>query len=327
MNVVYDREPYGMRELALFAGAGGGILGGRMLGWRTVCAVEIADYPRRVLLQRQQDGVLGRFPIWDDVTTFDGHAWRGKVDVISGGFPCQDISSAGKGLGIENGKRSGLWKEYARIIREVRPRYVFVENSPMLVSRGLGIVLGDLAEAGYDAAWRVLSAEDCGAPHRRERMWIVGKISDADGLGQLQSQGNLAEIGRRVGDVCPEVADASRERLQVDQREVADKTVVRSRTWRYENTALSSAKDARTLRREWILRDARADGPGRQHDAGGEAWGRKWWSAEPELGRVAHGVANRVDRIKAIGNGQVPIVAARVFLELYGVLDERRGER
>ena len=120
--MVYDREPYGMRELALFAGAGGGILGGRMLGWRTVCAVEIADYPRRVLLQRQQDGVLGQFPIWDDVTTFDGTAWRGKVDVISGGFPCQDISCVGKGLGIESGKRSGLWKEYARIIREVRPR-------------------------------------------------------------------------------------------------------------------------------------------------------------------------------------------------------------
>jgi DNA (cytosine-5)-methyltransferase 1 len=120
-----------MNELALFAGSGGGILGGHLLGWRTVAAVEIEDYPRRVLLQRQADGLLPRFPIWDDICTFDGHPWRGKVDVISGGFPCQDISAAGKGDGLD-GERSGLWTEMARLVGEVRPRFVFVENSPML---------------------------------------------------------------------------------------------------------------------------------------------------------------------------------------------------
>ena len=106
-----------LRELALFAGAGGGILGGHLLGWRTVAAVEIEDYPRAVLLQRQADGILPRFPVWDDVCTFNGKPWRGKVDVISGGFPCQDISAAGKGAGI-SGERSGLWSEFARIIGE-----------------------------------------------------------------------------------------------------------------------------------------------------------------------------------------------------------------
>ena len=161
-----------MNELALFAGAGGGILGGLLHGWRTVAAVEIEDYPRRVLLQRQADGILPRFPIWDDVRTFDGKPWRGKVDVISGGFPCQDISSAGKGAGID-GARSGLWSEMARIIREVRPRFVFVENSPMLTVRGLGVVLGDLAALGYDARWGVLGARDVGAPHKRDRMWVL----------------------------------------------------------------------------------------------------------------------------------------------------------
>ena len=104
-----------MNELALFAGAGGGILAGHLLGWRTVCAVEIEDYPRRVLLQRQADGFLPRFPIWDDITTFDGKPWRGRVDVISGGFPCQDISAAGKGDGLD-GERSGLWREMARVV-------------------------------------------------------------------------------------------------------------------------------------------------------------------------------------------------------------------
>jgi len=117
-----------VNELALFAGAGGGILAGHLLGWRTVCAVEIEDYPRRVLLQRQADGLLPRFPIWDDICTFDGKPWAGKVDVVTGGFPCQDISAAGKGKGLD-GERSGLWGEMARVICEVRPRYAFIENS------------------------------------------------------------------------------------------------------------------------------------------------------------------------------------------------------
>lgn len=161
-----------MNELALFAGAGGGILGGALLGWRTVCAVEFAEYPRKILLARQRDGLLDRFPIWDDIRTFDGYPWKGIVDVISGGFPCQDISVAGKGLGLA-GERSGLWSEMFRIVCEVEPKYVFVENSPMLTSRGLGIVLGDLASMGFNARWGVLGAAHVGAPHLRERIWIV----------------------------------------------------------------------------------------------------------------------------------------------------------
>ena len=166
-----------MRELALFAGAGGGILAGVRLGWRTVCAVELDSHCRRVLLARQRDGLLDRFPIWDDVRTFDGLRWRGHVDVVSGGFPCQDVSVAGKGAGLD-GERSGLWSEMARIVREVGPRHVFVENSPALASRGLGRVLGDLAALGYNGRWGVLGAVHVGAPHRRLRMWIAATNSD-----------------------------------------------------------------------------------------------------------------------------------------------------
>lgn len=168
-----------MNELALFAGAGGGILGGKLLGWRTVCAVERDAYAAQILAQRQNDRLLKPFPIWSDVTTFDGKPWRGIVDVISGGFPCQDISCAGKGAGIE-GERSGLWAEFARIIGEVRPTYVFVENSPMLTRRGLGRVLCDLAANGYDAKWMCLSADDCEAPHRRDRLWLVANSERND---------------------------------------------------------------------------------------------------------------------------------------------------
>lgn len=169
IECTYER----LRELALFAGAGGGVLAaGTLLGWRTVCAVERDAYAAAVLARRQDDGLLDPFPIWADVSTFNGFPWRGLVDVVSGGFPCQDISCAGKGEGI-TGKKSGLWKEFKRIISEVRPRYAFVENSPVLTSRGLGVVLGDLAEMGYDAKWGVLGAIDAGAPHKRDRMWIV----------------------------------------------------------------------------------------------------------------------------------------------------------
>lgn len=159
----HDRKE--LRSFHLFAGAGGGILADLLLGHRIVGACEIEEYPRKVLLQRQRDGILPRFPIWDDIRTFDGRPWRGEVDIVAGGFPCQDISCAGKGEGIE-GERSGLWKEVARVVCEIRPRFVFVENSPQLVGRGLAVVLGDLAKMGYDAPWGVLGADDVGAPHR-----------------------------------------------------------------------------------------------------------------------------------------------------------------
>ena len=161
-----------MNELHLFAGAGGGILAGQMLGHQCVCAVEWDEYAQSVLVARQNDGTFPPFPIWDDVQTFDGRPWRGIVDVVAGGFPCQDISAAGKGAGID-GERSGMWRHMARVVGEVRPRYVFVENSPMLVNRGIGRVLADLSALGYDTRWTVMGASDVGAPHERERLWIL----------------------------------------------------------------------------------------------------------------------------------------------------------
>jgi DNA (cytosine-5)-methyltransferase 1 len=162
-----------LRELALFAGAGGGIIASHLLGWRTICAVENNEYAASVLVARQNDGTLPPFPIWaDDIRGFDGHPWRGSVDVVSGGFPCTDISVAGKGAGID-GEHSGLWKEMARIIREVRPCFVFIENSPALTTRGGSRVLSDLASMGFDVEWGVLGADACGAWHERKRFWAV----------------------------------------------------------------------------------------------------------------------------------------------------------
>lgn len=180
-----------MNELALFTGAGGGILAGKLLGWTTICAVEINAFCARRLMQRQNEGHMPPFPIWDDVSTFDGSAWRGTVDVVSGGFPCTDISQAGKKAGID-GDASSLWRDMARIIRDVRPRFAFVENSSALTHRGINAVLSDLAEMGFSARWGVLGSNHVGAPHTRARCWIV-----ADSMPWLKPLGRNLPGGRR----------------------------------------------------------------------------------------------------------------------------------
>ncbi|NAW76398.1 DNA cytosine methyltransferase [Burkholderia pseudomallei] len=248
-----------MNELHLFAGAGGGILAGQLRGNRCVCAVEFDPYAQAVLVARQNDGTFPAFPIWDDVRTFDGRPWRGIVDIVAGGFPCQDVSAAGTGDGID-GERSGLWTEMARIIREVRPFCVEVENSPMLTSRGLGRVLGDLASMGFDAEWGVLSAADTDAPHLRERIWIRGYVADAYRAREPQH--------------------AVRER---EQRIITGGAEAQEREGSFE----------------------RSDRPR------GYGFGR--WPAEPGMGRVVDGMAHRAHRIRTLGNGQVPRVAATAF--------------
>ena len=276
-----------MNELALFAGAGGGILGGMLLGWKTVCAVEIEPYPTSVLIARQNEGILDPFPVWDDVCTFDGRPWRGLVDVVSGGFPCQDISSAGKGAGI-TGARSGLWKEFARIIDEVRPRYAFVENSPLLRKRGLDVVLADLAKIGYNAEWCVLGADDVGAMHHRKRMWVLAysRISESIRVSSIQRQ-TVSEVRGSAKEIF--CSDSRSQRIQgVQPQEV------------YNIGIFSWCKD---IRRVEDLRN-RPDIP------------------EPLFRRTNNGVADYMDRIKSVGNGQVPIVAATAWNILFDRINQ-----
>jgi len=248
-----------VNELALFAGAGGGILGGHLLGWRTVCAVEWEAYPASVLVARQNDKILSPFPIWDDVQTFDGKPWKGIVDVVSGGFPCQDISVAGNGDGLD-GERSGMWREMARIIGEVKPRYVFVENSPMLTTRGLGTVLADISKMGFDAEWCVMGANDIGANHKRDRIWI---LAYSKCLGWEKRSSKFGKFTNKKTSNQFNNCGSTFERIKE----------------------------------------------------------RTYWSTEPNVGRVANGVAARVDRLKAIGNGQVPLCAATAWNILKGRID------
>ena len=308
-----------MNELHLFAGAGGGILGGMLLGHTTVCAVEIEEYPRKVLLQRQRDGILPRFPIWDDITTFDGNPWRGRVDVVCGGFPCQDISAAGKGAGI-TGERSGLWGEMARVIREVRPRFVFVENSPMLTSRGLGTVLGDLAAMGFDARWGVLGAHHVGAPHKRDRIWIVANSSNFRSSDKRKTTQQPSSEKPATRSCSGESTDSDFSRLEGSiQREITKKEIQEpsSRCSKTIAVCNSTSVGQQGSRSSWFRSDPAEDEERKTDYAFSKRVGSVW-GIESSVGRVAHGVANRMDRLKAIGNGQVASVAALAWKILNG---------
>ncbi|BDU72354.1 DNA cytosine methyltransferase [Mesoterricola silvestris] len=271
-----------LRELHLFAGAGGGILGGILCGHVCVGAVELEEYPRSVLLQRQRDGILPWFPVWNDVCTFDGTPWRGHVDVIAGGFPCQDISAAGKGAGVAGGGRSGLWREFARIIREVGPRYVFVENSPMLTLRGLDIVLGDLAELGFHAAWGVLGAHHAGAIHQRDRIWLLGRNAYHPESAPIRIPPRR-EIARPWG-IGSDGSHCTGIHVEEPQMVGSEEPYGESR-----GTAIHVP--------ESFL-------------------GTPWEICQPPMVGMADGMADYVGRVKAIGNGQVPAVACLAWRTL-----------
>lgn len=223
-----------MNELALFAGSGGGLLASQIIGWRTVCAVELDWYCRCVLTQRQNERFLRPpFPIWDDVRTFDGRPWRGRVDVISGGFPCQAYSSAASGKNVAD----DLWPEMRRIVADVAPRYVFAEN---VARKAIDAAADDLEQMGYETRCIELSASDMGADHVRGRCWLLAYTDDP---GELLRAFNAEMAG--MSGFYPRV-----------------------------------------------------------------------WESDPGMSGMADGVAYRMDRIAATGNGQVPAVAIGALLSL-----------
>ena len=265
-----------LRELHLFAGAGGGILGGLLLGHTPVCAVEIDAYCRKVLAARQADGWLPEFPLYEDVRQFDGKPWRGRVDVVAGGFPCQPWSTAGKRKGTDDPRH--LWPEMARIVEEVRPRYVFAENVQLDAMRE---PWRDLRGMGYRVPPALcVAASDVGAPHLRKRWWLLADAESQPERPGLQP-GQPGEVwGRRLGDGGCAVSDADSGR----------------REERAQRDLEPSAGQPEPQRD-----DALRHGP----------W--HWWQTEPPVGRVVDGLAHRVDRLRALGNGQVPMAAATAW--------------
>jgi DNA (cytosine-5)-methyltransferase 1 len=274
-----------LRVLDLFSGIGGFSLGlERTGGFETVAFCEIEPFCQRVLAKHWP-----KVPIYDDVRELTGARLAADgiaVDVICGGFPCQDISTAGSGIGIE-GERSGLWRDYARLIGELRPRYVFVENVAALLNRGLDRVLGDLAALGFDAEWHCIPACAVGAPHRRDRLWLAAYASGEFLRHKPGRSGGTRGAGPAVfGDDGPAwpMADA-------------------------EGTGLEG----------WCFGRHARQAIARLGESGGSVGG--YWVAEPDVGRVAHGVTSRVDRLRSLGNAvvpQIPELIGKAILEAEG---------
>jgi DNA (cytosine-5)-methyltransferase 1 len=287
-----------LRLLDTFAGIGGFSLGLEATGFfETVAFCEIEDFPRRVLAKHWPDVY-----IHDDIRTLrytrddseepddwilydeelDHEIIRGPVDVISGGFPCTDISLAGNQAGIE-GDQSGLWSELARLIGEVRPAVAILENVTSLLAgdrgRWFGRVLGDLAALGYCAEWHCLPAASIGAPHRRDRVWIIAYAEgepERSGLRQGEPPG---ERRGRSRDVDPEMSDTFGERLE-------------------------------GLLETWATsRPANRPGDGSRPG---------WFAVEPDVRRVVDGLPDRIHRIKALGNAIVPEIAELIGYAVAG---------
>jgi len=311
-----------LKVLDLFSGIGGFSLGlERTGGFETVAFCEIEPFPRAVLKEHWPD-----VPCYEDVRTLTADQLRSDgiaVDVICGGFPCQDLSYAGKGAGLE-GARSGLWSEIARLVGELRPQYVIVENVSALLSRGLGRVLGDLAEIGYDAEWHCIPASAVGAPHIRDRIWIIAypQHSDTDSAGPHRApiyQHLSAELRnqqeREPGSVCEDVAYPK----SLTKREQTDETDAKPEGGEARNqfggggSPVADAKitglEGRCERRDIstvISRFGQSSGSINHN-----------WRTEPDVGRVANGIPFRVDRLKSLGNAvvpQIPEILGRAIL-------------
>ena len=334
-----------MKMLDLFSGIGGFALAAE---WRWGKELEIAGfceiekYAQRVLRKNFPD-----VPIYDDITKLNGKDFK-DIDLITGGFPCQDISIAGKGKGLINEEtgertRSGLWSEMHRIISEVRPRYALVENVPMLIHRGFERVLCDLTEIGYDCEWQIIGADEVGAWHRRKRVWIVAYPNEAkethqDPIGGRQldrkSQEERIQVGQfgESGSGSGKRIHGKRENVSNtnDSRHMDRQTKEQSTEGRLD--AFSESEPSSTDERnvpDTNIGDAQA---GRERSRGvrKESEGRRpssdasisseirqrprgYWNFESDVGRVANGISNRVDRLRGLGNAIVPQVAHEIM--------------
>lgn len=337
-----------LRALSLCAGIGGIDLGLRGVA-RTICYVEREAFAAAILRARMQDGSLDDAPIWSDLGTFDARAWRGAVDLVTGGYPCQPFSVAGKRRGEDDERH--LWPQVRRIIDESGSPLVFLENVPGHLHLGFADVLADLAALGFDAEWGLFTAREVGAPHKRERLFVLayrerarwapgvrldidaGRESATRGAGVADAEGcdgglQLLEGRSRVAGSQPrgcgeDVADTRRAERRPPTRRGCDDN---------RNDAEREEATGRPGERGAVLGDTDRDGlrlesvtergcgsapfpPGPSDRAGWERWIAAGGPL-PAVRRDADGLRNRLDRLRALGNAVVPQVAARAFAEL-----------
>ena len=332
-----------MTHGSLFTGIGGIDLGFEWAGIETKWQVEIDNYCQELLSVR--------FPHTEkftDVRKVGSHNLE-KVDIISGGFPCQDISVAGKGAGIE-GERSGLWTELHRVISELRPRFAFIENVPMLTIRGGTRVIADLAEIGYDAEWQIVGADDVGAWHRRKRIWIVAYTKCDDGTNGIGTSsrkiekrnydtkkwtqnsnqfGGSSKMSEPISeDVShsehngPSTTDGQREKIE------SPKPTGKKGVGEFERRGdLQDAPNTDSSRRRERWRSVPIQEKFDTSERSSKRTVPPYWAVEPNVGRVAHGISKRVDRLKGLGNAVVPQIPYIIGKRLKELCQENQAEK
>lgn len=283
-----------LRVLDLFSGIGGISLGlERTGGFETAAFCEIDKAAQKVLNKHWPS-----VPIYEDVSTLSSKDIDGPIDVICGGFPCQDISVAGYGAGLE-GSRSGLWWEFHRLIKEFRPKVVLAENVSALRSRGLDQVLRSLDEIGYDAEWHCIPASAVGAPHQRDRIWIVAYPRHGLGRDIGSAEGGTDAPGQRTTDSDPLGRPSNQPQA------LADPLNEGSQGWLHR-----WANEERKGELGYLGRCSAMDGQPIED----------WWSTEPNVGRVANGVSGKTQRLKQLGNAvvpQIPELIGKAILRTY----------
>jgi DNA (cytosine-5)-methyltransferase 1 len=282
--VDYTEKMWG---IDLFTGIGGLTLS--LSDWiRPAIYCEIDRYAQSVLLSRMASGQLPIAPIWDDIKTLDVREFRGHIDIIYGGFPCQDISIAGAGRGLE-GERSGLFFEILRLAEEIKPKFIFLENVPAISTRGLDRVAREISALGYDCRWDIVSAAEVGALHKRERWFLLG-------------------YAKHNGSLSPDVAYSNCPGLQEKRAEQQT-----ARTQQCLPMANSDSKSGPRLRSREEERFPIVGVRGKYSTID------QWQKAVSSMDRVTDGIPHRAHRIKCLGNGVVPIQAKEAFERLIGI--------
>jgi len=317
-----------MRSLDLFSGIGGISLALEEY-FETIGYVEIDKYAQAVLLSRMASGDIETAPIFRDITRLDGTKLRGHVDCIVGGFPCQDISVAGLGKGLD-GKRSGLFFEIVRLVKEIQPVFIFLENVPAIRTRGLDVVLKELTSFGYDCRWTTISAASVGAPHKRERWFLLAhsnstklrnepnKLTKCESktvignYGEEKSMGYSKHNGRTSTQITRSYGENDREESQRENQSCEFE-----RTSEHRNVSGDFSESELSNPMCEGLEGQRKKPIGAIKELI-NTFHNSWWKLEPNVGRVVNGLPDRAHRIKCLGNSVVPLQVKTAFERLIG---------
>ncbi len=286
-----------LRSISLFSGYGGIDLALEEYS-RPILYCEIEKYAQAILLSRMDDGALPFAPIWNDITTLDGSQLKGLVDIVYGGFPCQDISSAGKGAGL-SGQRSGLFYEVIRICKEASPLFIFLENVAAIRTRGSIEVQEELASIGYDCRFGMLSAAEIGANHRRDRWFCLA-------------------VKRSVGNSEWVDTDSGRIRIS-DRKQKSRKQGLSPESEWVSETVANTISIGQSRQREHIDSGNRQENSTRETSDVIHGSFPEQWKTEPSVGRVVDGFATRSHELTALGNGVVPLQVKTAYEILSGV--------